>query len=165
MNHTTFWQLIDQARAESRGDRERLVRTLEFLLQALPQREIVAFERIYDEYRFRAYRSELWAAAGLLNGGCSDDGFEYFRGWLIAQGERVYEEALRDPDSLAAFADPNRDDYELEAMLYAPGRAYEARTGRKMPPIPRCYPKLTGEELSEEDLDARFPRIVARLNG
>ena len=27
----------------------------------------------------------------MLKGGCSDDGFEYFRGWLISRGRKVYE--------------------------------------------------------------------------
>ena len=50
----------------------------------------------------RAYRQELWGAAYLINGGCSDDGFVYFLGWLIAQGRDVYQAALPDPDSLVS---------------------------------------------------------------
>jgi hypothetical protein len=38
-----------------------------------------------------SYRTVLWAAACLINGGYSDDGFEYFRGWLIVQGRDVFE--------------------------------------------------------------------------
>lgn len=41
------------------------------------------------------------AAASLILGGCSDDGFEYFRGRLIAQGREVFERSVADPDSLA----------------------------------------------------------------
>ena len=36
-----------------------------------------------------SYRWDLWGAAYLANGGCSDDGFDYFRGWLIGQGRKV----------------------------------------------------------------------------
>jgi hypothetical protein len=32
-------------------------------------------------------------------------GFDYFRYWLISMGRRVYEDALVDPESLAAAAD------------------------------------------------------------
>jgi hypothetical protein len=31
---------------------------------------------------------DQWGAAYLANGGCSDDGFDYFRGWLIGQGRK-----------------------------------------------------------------------------
>ena len=54
----------------------------------------------------------------MLKGGCSDDGFEYFRGWLLSRGRKVYEAAMRNPDSLVRQADDSRDNYELESMLY-----------------------------------------------
>ncbi len=37
----------------------------------------------------------------VVNGGCSDDGFEYFRGWLIGQGGAYFEAALKDPERAA----------------------------------------------------------------
>jgi hypothetical protein len=36
----------------------------------------------------------MWVAAYLMNGGCSDDGFDYFRGWLIAQGRTTLEQVV-----------------------------------------------------------------------
>ena len=48
-----------------------------------------------------SYRWDLWSAAYLANGGCSGDGFDYFRGWLIGQGRTAYETVLADPDALA----------------------------------------------------------------
>jgi hypothetical protein len=48
-----------------------------------------------------SYRNLLWAAAYLINGGCSDDGFESFRCWLIVQGRTVFERSVADPDTLA----------------------------------------------------------------
>ena len=34
-----------------------------------------------------AYRWDIWAIAFIINGGCSDDGFEYFRGWLVRKAK------------------------------------------------------------------------------
>jgi hypothetical protein len=48
-----------------------------------------------------SYRWDLWGAAYLINGGCSDDGFDYFRGWLLSQGRAIWQATLADPDSLA----------------------------------------------------------------
>ncbi|MER7341367.1 DUF4240 domain-containing protein [Streptomyces sp. NPDC000075] len=31
------------------------------------------------------------------NGGCSDDGFDYFCGWLITQGPEAFERVVADP--------------------------------------------------------------------
>ena len=46
-----------------------------------------------------AYRTDVWALAYLLRGGCSDDSLDAFRGWLILQGRKVFEATLADPDS------------------------------------------------------------------
>ncbi|ARW08881.1 DUF4240 domain-containing protein [Bacillus atrophaeus] len=35
--------------------------------------------------------------------GCSDDTFDYFHGWLIAQGKETFEEVLHDHEYLAAY--------------------------------------------------------------
>ena len=40
--------------------------------------EIVAFQRVLDELMDESYRADLWGAAYVINGGCSDDGFEDF---------------------------------------------------------------------------------------
>ena len=33
-------------------------------------------------------------------GGCSDDTFDYFRGWLLYQGKETYEACIEDPERL-----------------------------------------------------------------
>src|SRR5262249_4867117 len=85
-----------------------------------------------------SYRNPLWAAAYLVNGGCSDDGFEYFRGWLIMQGRAVYERVVADPDALADLAvirakAPSGWPVECEETLYIAARAYRAATGGGVP--------------------------------
>src|SRR5262245_46669811 len=125
MEQEQFWKLIQTSREESNGDCDSQVERLQELLTKLPPKEIIDFDRHLVRLRQEAYRWDLWGAAYLLNGGCSDDGFEYFRCWLITQGEAVYTEALRDPDSLARFADPTKDDFDCEALLDAAGYAYE----------------------------------------
>ena len=75
----------------------------------------------------QSYRIELWGAAYLLNGGCSDDCFEYFRGWLITQGRAVYEAVLADPDSLADV--DNLTDVECEQATHMTADAYRMATG------------------------------------
>src|SRR5437868_5917368 len=80
-----------------------------------------------------SYRSDLWGAAYIMRDGCSDDGFDYFRGWLIAQGEAVFAEALRNPESLAMVQRSDDEEAECEFLLYAALEAYEARTSKEMP--------------------------------
>src|SRR5688572_26599741 len=101
MDRDAFWSMIESANKQASGDSQRQIRILRESLVELDPNEIIEFDTIMDEYRVAAYRNELWAAAYIINGGCSDDGFEYFRAWLIAQGKIIYERALRDPNTLA----------------------------------------------------------------
>ena len=61
-----------------------------FLSNLAPQ-EIVDFERIFGELMDQAYSWPLWGADFIIGGGCSDDGFIDFRGWLISVGREIYE--------------------------------------------------------------------------
>jgi hypothetical protein len=124
MTRREFWEHIDKSRRkDSDAHAERLVRRL----AKLPEREVLDFCHLWDEALDAAYTWNLWAAGYVINAGCSDDGFEYFRGWLVLQGRKVYEAALKDPDSLAAVIDPEEEFTEFEGR---PGwDAWFAATG------------------------------------
>ncbi|WP_236064785.1 DUF4240 domain-containing protein [Reticulibacter mediterranei] len=115
--------------------------------------ELQSFAHIVDELCSESYRPLLWAAAYLMNGGCSDDGFEYFRGWLIAQGATVFSQAVNDPDTLAdVILSHQRDlpegDFECEEILFLAQHVYHEKTGEEMPSPHRLkYPSLTREEI------------------
>jgi hypothetical protein len=94
-----FWTLVEQTRG---GGCEQHAARLAARLRALAAAEIIAFQQIYDDLMDESYRWDLWAAAYLANGGCSDSGFEYFRRWLLSQGHATWDAVLRDPDSLAS---------------------------------------------------------------
>ena len=76
-------------------------------------------------------KEDLWGAAYLINGGCSDDGFDHFRGWLMTQGREVFARAVAEPDSLAELpqvraAALSGAEFEAEEMLSVPlGRVPE----------------------------------------
>ncbi|MFF2349746.1 DUF4240 domain-containing protein [Kitasatospora sp. NPDC058115] len=108
MDAEEFWALVDGACAEvdalepdfdercaavERACEERLVRRT--------PAEIVRFSLRQWQLRDHAYRYDLWAAAFLIEGWWSDDGFMDFRDGLISLGRDWYERALADPDSLA----------------------------------------------------------------
>lgn len=159
MDAAQFWQLIEYSRENSGGDLDEQAADLTDLLSELPPDQILAFDRTFHRLLNDAYRWDLWAAAFIINGGCSDDSFEYFRCWLIAQGERVYREALADPESLIGRAEP---DAEAESMLYAAGDAYEVETGRKLTEMHAPQPEQpAGEPWEENQLKTMYPRLWA----
>lgn len=121
MDEQTFWAII----AEANGNADKLIETL---VKRSPT-EIIAFDRIASEKVRDAFRSDLWAVAYIMNGGCSDDGFDYFLTWLIARGREAYEAALADPVRAADGCNPDDEPFENEMLWWAPARAYGNATG------------------------------------
>src|SRR5262245_57745692 len=106
MDEKRFWAIIAEAcGADPRAAEERDEALTAQLVRFRPD-EIIEFNHIFDRLAAQAYRVDLWGAAYVINGGASDDGFYYFRCWLIGMGKKVYEAALANPDNLADFVDP-----------------------------------------------------------
>lgn len=173
MTADEFW---DHIRATRRRDNEAHAERLTKRLAKLPAAEALAFDNLWHRMLHKAYRWNLWGAAYLINGGCSDDGFDYFRRWLILQGRAVFEAAVKKPDTLADVVTGDADDVEvyrdpgIDAWFLATGTkpndagydaysaAFEARYGE-----PKMMPDL-GDEWDFDDDAAvrkRLPRLAA----
>ena len=65
-------------------------------------------------------------------GGCSDDGFDYFRFWLLTRGKTVYYNAIENADSLCDEFDNLADDEypENEDVDYVPKKVFEEKFGK-----------------------------------
>lgn len=100
MDEATFWETIEGVKMASANKDER-PDVLRVALEKLSPDEIQSFKETYITQVYAAYTWPLWGAAYVMNGGCSDDCFDYFRDWLISEGQAVYEAALTDPEKLA----------------------------------------------------------------
>lgn len=163
MDRSEFWSLIGDARTKSNGDCDRLVELLEGRLGRLPAEEIIAFQTIIDELLAQSYTWELWAAGYLINGGCSDDMFDYFRAWLISQGEGIFTDALRDPETLADYPDEFPEEVECEAFLYVAVQAYQKKTGQEIySRLPDSMPvtEPRGTRWEEEAVETLFGYLL-----
>jgi hypothetical protein len=138
VNTDDVWRLVERARGEA-GDAAEVADRMTALLARREPAEIVAFAQPLWDLLAGSYRADLWAAAYVINGGASDDGFDYFRGWLVAQGRAVYERTLADPDSLAGNpvvlrAVEHGHDLEDEGVLSVAWNAHLQATGQELPP-------------------------------
>ena len=168
MNSEIFWELIDQSRKDADGDLDTQHEIIVSKLSQYTVEEIFEFDRIFNKYYVDSYASDLWAAAYIINDGCSDDGFDYFRAWLISKGKKVYEDALKNPDSLADRI--SDEEYgEFEEFLSIANDAYSVLTGRddfydRPELVTYPYPEieLTWHEDSEE-LREMFPKLAEKF--
>ena len=168
MDDQRFWSIVEQSGVNAQGQ-EQQEANLRRALAALPVTDLVAWQMAYDAKRAAAYSWDLWGAAYIIHGGVSDDGFDYFRNWLIARGRRVYEAALADPDSLAGTISAGMNEVaEFEGFGYVAMELWAKRTGRnraQMPSGATQPAKPTGEPWKEDDsiLAARYPKLWKRF--
>jgi hypothetical protein len=165
-----FWSIMERV-AESDQDPDAQLRALRTALHELPLEDIISFEVAFRRYLNMAYTWELWGAAYVIHGGCSDDGFEYFRRWLISRGRDVYEDALADPDSLARLNGSGWV-WEFEEIYYVPVQVFKEKGGGKgdvrdysEPEAGLAGPEPSGQPFveDEEHLARRYPKLWRRF--
>jgi hypothetical protein len=174
MNEHTFWDIIRAASSRVQANPDAFGREMQQSLKSellkAPADEIMHFRRLFDQKTDLAYSNLLWGAAYLINGGCSDDSFYYFRCWLVGMGPEVYENALRNPDSLADVLD---GDWPMHAShASAASQAWQERTGRedmafydeleRLGPLPSERGEEENEDWDFDDDDEmrqRYPRL------
>ncbi|MEU2619417.1 DUF4240 domain-containing protein [Streptomyces sp. NPDC007157] len=174
MTKQQFWELIAAARNQANDphESETVARAATSLLAARPVEEIVAAQQVLWDLMAESYTNPLWAAAYVINGGCSDDGFDYFRGWLIAQGREVFERAVADPDALAELpvvqaSAADGVDLEGEDVLGIAWDAHVAATGDQLPAdaftirYPQLDPAWAFDFDDSDEMDRRLPRLTA----
>ncbi|MER7169469.1 DUF4240 domain-containing protein [Micromonospora sp. NPDC000207] len=170
MRTDDFWQLIDEAHAAAGGEAEAVAAGVLARLAARTPEEIVGYAHHQKRVLAASYRVDLWGAAYMINGGASDDGFEYFRGWLMTQGRSVFARAVGEPDSLAELpqvraAALSGEEFECESMLGAPWDAYLKATATDMPTDPDPVPVPDLNEFwdfdDEEEARRRLPKLAA----
>ena len=167
-----FWALIDHS-AAFEADTDAQAEDLRASLLKLTPDQIADFERLFHQTMRDSYSWDLWGAAYVANGGASDDGFEYFRCWLISKGRRVFEKVSADPDSLADLLAPSAGgDLEFEEFAYVAREAWTAKTGRDWNDMPLVADMAydgqpSGTPFSEEDaaLARRYPKLWKRFGG
>ncbi|MFD7734122.1 DUF4240 domain-containing protein [Kitasatospora phosalacinea] len=165
MDETGFWQLVDEAREAAAGDPDEQAEALVDRLLRLTPDEVLDFARQFEARFQRAYTVELWGAAHLLLDGASEDGFDYFRCWLIGQGRDVFEGAVHEPDALAELVPDfdEEEDGDAEELGYAADEAYERLTGLPLPDLgvrqPSAAYGVWFDFSDKAQTAARYPRL------
>lgn len=168
MDESEFWSIVETSKAGSDGSFDGRADALAKKLSTLSPEKIAAFDRQFVILTYKAYSWDLWGAAYVINGGCSDDGFTDFRSRVISMGREVYVRALNDPETLAEVevGPDGEEDASFEEFAYVAGRVYESKTGKNLPPdASLVHPSDPTGEPFEEDSEAlaeRYPRLSAK---
>jgi hypothetical protein len=182
MDDAVFWSVIESAVA-AHDDREGREQALTTALSALPPDEIVDFQVLLDDASTQARTWLMWGAAHRIFGWCSDDGFDYFRMWLLSLGGTAFAQVVTEPDRLARLpqvirlSGRERGNWtstewpEWETLDYVADTAYRSLTGQGIYDAVdrRATTRPHRQFLHDERWDfddthqatARLPRLVA----
>jgi hypothetical protein len=159
-----FWDIVDQSRGTKKKIiYERQIENLTKLLSSLTADEILQFDNRFRLLLKQSYTWNLWGAAFIINGGCSDDTFDDFRSWLIGQGEQAFYKPIANPETLKDILKPN-EEYEWEGLAYAASEAYEKVTGKEMEVADAAEDTNeehgpVGKKWNEDELPYLFPKL------
>jgi len=162
MTRDAFWQIIEGCRP-SNGDLTEHIDAIRQTLSAMPVPEIVSFQRQLDEVMGESYNADLWMVMYIIEGGCGDDAFDYYRGWLILQGPKTFGVVVNDPERLVDFLEDGgvgcAEDFLGVALV-----AHKQKTGdSNLPYHEPLEPELKGELLDEAGKRKRFPKLFERF--
>ena len=177
MDSKEFWRIIEFSKKESDGDNERQSGLIEKALSDYTPDQIVEFEKIFRHYVIEADDFRIMAAAKIIEGWVSDDSYLYFRCWLIGQGEKVFTEALKSPDSLAESVSKGTET-SFEELMYVATNAYKQRTAKDEEdetfPRDRAIasgldynfdaPPTKGTDWTEDQLPKSYPKLWAKFH-
>jgi len=158
MNIDGFWEIVDRVNIDSNGVMDEKCELLKEELMSLANDEIISFSKHFNELNIKAYSWELWAAAYILNGGCSDDSFSDFRATLISMGAKIFSVALKDPNSLGTVEFDDNDPC-YEGYQYVINDVLEEKLGE----LPQCsitFPENPfGVEWDEDTVENLYPSL------
>lgn len=170
MDEQRFWAIVDRTAARG-ADPDEQTEALRAELQALSADEVLAFRIVFEAQLGRAYTWDLWAVAYVAHCGASDDGFEYFRRWMVSRGRAAFEHLLDHPDDLPDMLVADVEGVlEFEEILYVTDEVWSEKTGQDvgvMPIVMAVEPgsEPTGEPFDDDpaQLESRFPKTWARF--
>jgi hypothetical protein len=172
MNREEFWKLIDSTLdAEDQEEQLKLIKTE---LMKLSRVEVASFDNILGKIKDKATCWELLGAGHIIKGKCISKYIGSFLLWIISKGQFVYENALKNPDSLAEVITQRDIDQgvQFERLSYIAWDVYKEKTGRKMWNDRRSNSdlerdrdiKAPEEMLDDDEFDERCFRKIGKLN-
>ena len=165
MTADKFWKIVDRVNAASDGDMDEKCSLLKGELEKLAANEVASFQSHLDDAMDGAYTWRLWAAAYIMNGGCSDDSFMDFRATLISMGRKTFEEVLANPEALAEIGPEDGEEFIYEGYQYAPTEVLEEMApDEKFPRANKRPAEPSGERWNEDSVDEVLPRLAEKYS-
>ncbi|MFY9309551.1 MAG: DUF4240 domain-containing protein [Bacteroidia bacterium] len=135
MNEVKFWFIIDSAKKINNNNIVEQRESIENTLSDYPIEDIRHFNYLMEFFISGAKDAGINEFIDkFFNDEISNNGFDFFMGWLILQGSALYNQSIKDPFFLKEVIEINYNkDFDVlkcEEALHISSKAYEIKTGR-----------------------------------
>ena len=168
MPESSFWELVEKARADSQGNLYEQIEIITDRLSKRDEKDIIGFECTLRELIMRAYHYNVMAVQKIVEGSVSDDSFLYFRCKLMLYGRMTFENAIKNPNHVFERIDPT---VSGEPLLMVADTAFTLKFGDDSEKVlPRDYAsevidydfgnhEVQGKDWNEEDIPKRYSKL------
>ena len=174
IDENLYWNIIEKSLHGITSQEEQETKLISEI-KKLPPDKIIGFRLRTDKLLFDTYNSEMWCAGYIMNGGCSDDAFQYFRCWVISRGKDTYYKSKTNPDELVNEIIEGAEYYDFESFWYVALEAFKHKTGKDLYDYvddenfktkEGAYPKFefTWKENDPESMKKICPRLFNKFN-
>lgn len=163
-----FWSLVHRSRQET-SSCEAQAQWLEASLVGLGKEEIIGFENNLLKQVSLLQTFDHLAAHFMIESYTSDDTFRDFQSWLVMQGQERFEQAQKDPSTIADWLTPEAvESIDGSGFVTLSSSAYEEAGGDEDefydrvefcddPDFEMPWPD------DKEGFEARWPKLCARF--
>lgn len=130
LDEESYWAIIEKSIQETTNQEDQEVFLISEI-EKLSPKEMVGFRLRTDKLLFDSYTSDLWCANYIISNGVADDGFDYFRCWLISKGKEAYYKAKENPDYLVNIVGNEPQVYDFEGFWHVSLSAFKNRTDKE----------------------------------
>lgn len=128
-----FWAIIEKSLKETNNQEDQEIYLISALEQVSPQ-EMLGFRLRTDKLMYDSYTSNLWCANYIISNGVADDGFDYFRCWLISRGKDAFYKVQENPEYLINIVENEPKAYDFEGFWYVAMNAFKNMTNQELNP-------------------------------
>ena len=130
LDEENYWAIIEKSIKETTSQEDQEIFLISEI-EKLSPKEMLGFRLRTDKLLFDSYTSNLWCANYIISNGAADDGFDYFRCWLISRGKDAYYKTQESPDYLVNLAGNEPHAYDFEGFWYVANNAFKNLTNKE----------------------------------
>ncbi|WP_232227102.1 MULTISPECIES: DUF4240 domain-containing protein [Flavobacterium] len=130
LDEESYWGIIEKSLKETSNQEDQEI-FLTAELEKLSPKEMIGFRLRTDKLLFDSYTSNLWCANYIISNGTADEGFDYFRCWLISRGKEAYYKTQETPDYLVNLVGNEPHAYDFEGFWYVANNAFKNLTNKE----------------------------------